>query len=162
MTTKQKMTVTGNLTEDPVLGGTEKGKPWARARIAVNYGAGESKTTDYFDIRVWASEFSPNFPENVTSSFKKGDRVTVSGSIEPTAYQPAEGALRTGITIHADEMSASVRYATVVIEKNPRDDVLPLSYGNTRNRGSGPVVVGAPPSDEAPSDPFFDVDASDF
>jgi single-strand DNA-binding protein len=160
-TTKEKITVTGNLTEDPVLNISEKGNPWVRARIAVNYGTGENKTTDYFDIRVWAGDFAPNFPENVSSSLKKGDRVTVTGRIEPTAYQPTEGPLRTGITIHADEISPSLRYATTIIERNPSVETAQgPGYGNARGRGHAraPVVVTAPATDDADAipDPFFD------
>jgi single-strand DNA-binding protein len=161
MVTKQKLTVTGNLTDDPTLDRTGKGLPFAKARVAVNYGSGENRTTEYFDVRVWSSEYAPNFPENVCSSLRRGDRVTVTGSIESSGWLAPDNTVRSAISIHADEVSASLRYATADITKNPRTDA--PSYGNQRARGG---VVIAPPqlaaSTEDPSDPFAALEDSIF
>jgi single-strand DNA-binding protein len=161
MITKLKITVTGNLTADPSLEATNDAKPYAKARLAVNEGQGESRTTDYFDLRIWASDFSPNFPENVVASLHVGDRVTVTGRIEASAWTSRDGVLKSGITLHVDEISPSLRYATAVLTRNDRAESPAPSYGANSHRprpGHAPVLIQPAMTATAPEepDPFGD------
>ncbi len=154
MVTRLKVTVSGNLTDDPNLERTSTGSPYAKLRIAVNTGQGENRVVDYYDVRVWSNEYAPDFPENVCSSLHRGDRVTVTGNVEASAWTSRDGSLRSGLTIHADEVSASLRRATAVITRVSREDS-PMTYGNRpRALGSHP----APTLAAGPPDPFLVTD----
>jgi single-strand DNA-binding protein len=58
--------------------------------------------------------------ENVAISLKRGTRVTVTGRLEQRSWETSEGDKRSKIEIHAVDVSASLRYATVEVTKATR------------------------------------------
>jgi single-strand DNA-binding protein len=84
---------------------------------------------------VWSNDYSPDFPDNVCNSLHRGDRITVTGAIEASAWTAQDGSIKSGITIHADDVSPSLRSASVVITRKSRVPAVGPSYGNQRARG---------------------------
>lgn len=69
----------GNLTADPTVRYTTNGKPVATLRIAVSDRRRKGEeyvdtVTVFYDVEVWGKP-----AENAANSFRKGDRITVTG-----------------------------------------------------------------------------------
>jgi single-stranded DNA-binding protein len=58
--------------------------------------------------------------ENVDQSITKGARVVVTGRLEQHSWEPEDGGKRSQVKIIADEVGASLRYATAETTKNER------------------------------------------
>ena len=123
-------TITGHLVQDPELRFTATGAPVTSFSVADNRRWQDSttaewqETTSYFDVVAWAE-----LAENVATSLKRGSRVTVTGRLEQRNWETSEGDKRSKVEIHALDVSASLRYATVEITKanragsDNRDDI---------------------------------------
>jgi single-strand DNA-binding protein len=108
------VTFAGNLTADPELRFTTAGKAIAKLRVAVQArrpkadGSGwEDGTTTFHTVTVWGSP-----AEHVAESLTRGDRVVVIGRLEQRSYQTDAGEQRTTWDVTAEEIGASLRYAT--------------------------------------------------
>jgi single-strand DNA-binding protein len=116
-------TITGNLVQDPELRFTATGIPVASFSVADNRrwqdrsSAEWQESTSYFDVVAWN-----DLGENVATSLKRGTRVTVTGRLEQRSWETSEGDKRSKIEIHAVEVSASLRYATVEVNRPSSDD----------------------------------------
>lgn len=115
-----KHTATGNLVDDPVQRAVTSGKlttfrladtPRVFDRTANEWKDGE---TVYYDVAVKNARFG----ENVMASLAKGNRVTVAGNYEPVPYVAKDGSPGLNHRIWADDVSASLEFATVRIEQN--------------------------------------------
>src|SRR6202163_1501097 len=106
-------TMSGNLTRDPELRYTREGQPTASFGIAVNRrwqprGSDEwEESTSFFDVVCWR-----DLAENVALSLTKGMRVVVTGRLEHRTWETEEGEHRSKVEITADEVGASLRFAT--------------------------------------------------
>lgn len=86
-----KVSFFGNLTQDPELNyASESGKPYAKARIAVNTFMGEGKEdqTDFYNLTWFFNA------EQVAHRFGKGDRLYIDGSFRPEYYLTSSGEQR--------------------------------------------------------------------
>jgi single-strand DNA-binding protein len=119
---RRNMTVVGNLTGDPDLRYTPSGKAVTKFGLAVNKGHKEGdkwveEDPEFWNISVWEDQ-----GEHVAESLHKGDRVTVYGRREEAReYERQDGS--TGTADHdvtAYEVSASLRYATVAVQRAER------------------------------------------
>ncbi|WP_460462974.1 single-stranded DNA-binding protein [Arthrobacter pigmenti] len=117
-----KQSVTGNLVADPVRRETNAGV-LTTMRIAENQRtydreAAEWKDGDsvFYDVAVKNARLG----ENVTGSVGRGDRVSVSGNYEAVPFVSKEGEAGLSHRIWADEVSASLDYATVAVQPNPK------------------------------------------
>jgi len=134
------ITVVGNLTRDPELRYTQSGKATVTVGIAVNRryqvnGEWQEQTT-YMNVVAW-----DQLAENIAASLTKGARIMASGRLDVREYEGRDGVKRTSVDIVADEVGATLRWATVSIEKTP-------------SRGEGgasprPTRGPAPAADEA-------------
>ena len=118
------VTITGNLTRDPELRFGNSGVAMLAFSVAVNKNkknktTGEwEKETSYFDCVT----FNEN-AENFASSLTKGARVIVTGSLQQRSYEAKdENGNLTGkniskVELIADEIGASIKYATVAVTK---------------------------------------------
>ncbi len=112
------ITVVGNLTRDPELRYTQSGKATVTVGIAVNRryqvnGEWQEATT-YMNVVAW-----DQLAENIAASLTKGARVMASGRLDVREYEGRDGVKRTSVDIVADEVGATLRWATVSIERNP-------------------------------------------
>lgn len=78
------ITITGNLTKDPMTSRTPSDKLVATGTIAVNRQFG--KEADFFDFDVWENQ-----AEYLSKYARKGDRVELVGSMENHKYQRKDG-----------------------------------------------------------------------
>lgn len=112
------LTVIGNLTADPELRTTTGGKQVASfsvastERVKVN-GEWTDGETSFFRVSVW-----DQYGVNVARSLTKGARVLVAGRLTIGTYKNAEGAERTSLDLVADEVAATLRYATAALTKS--------------------------------------------
>ncbi len=114
-----QVTMTGNITRDPEIRFTNTGKSVTSFSIAVGrrYQVnGEwQEQTSFFNVSAWGQ-----LGENVAASCSKGSRVTVTGRMEQREYQDKEGNKRQAVDLVADEVAASMKWATVGITRNPK------------------------------------------
>ena len=97
-----KVLLIGNLTRDPELTQTPSGVSVCRFAIAVNReykSADGERQTDFFNVTTWRG-----LAENIAKYQKKGNKVSVIGSIQMRNYEDNEGVKRTAIDIIAQEV----------------------------------------------------------
>jgi len=114
-------TIVGNLTRDPEIRYTRDGQATTSLSVAVNRRWQDRTTkeweesTSFFDVVCWR-----DLAENVALSLTKGARVVVTGRLEQRSWESDEGDKRSKVEIVADEIGASLRFATVDIHKVQR------------------------------------------
>src|SRR5579872_2564329 len=114
-------TLSGNLTRDPEIRYTRDGQANATFGLAVNRrwqvrGSDEwEEATSFFDVVCWRE-----LAENVALSLVKGSRVLVSGRLEQHSWETENGERRSRVEVTADEVGASLRFATVEINRVER------------------------------------------
>lgn len=116
------LTITGNLADEVELRFTQSGIPVAS--FVVMQTKREKQGDQYVDgaknglrVTVWRDQ-----AENVAESIGKGDRVTVTGRLEPQQWQDRQsGDNRYGWELVADEVAVSLRWATAKPNKVQRN-----------------------------------------
>lgn len=117
-----QVTVVGNLTDVPEMRFTPSGSPLAKFTLADNRRwrgqDGEwQEETSFFDVTVWGDQ-----AERVSESLSKGDRVLVSGRLEQQKWVNDAGENRSKVAIVANEVAASLRWATVAVTRVSRQE----------------------------------------
>lgn len=102
--------ITGNVVKDPMFGTNDK--EWAVARLACNTGKKENNEVLYIDIKL----FGGAYRDLKNYDIKKGDRVSVSGTLKSSDYEDKTGLKRTSYAIYAD-------YILKISGKMSNDDV---------------------------------------
>ncbi len=121
MTTASTTTIIGNLTRDPEIRYTREGQATTSLGVAVNRRWQNRETneweesTSFFDVVTWR-----DLAENVALSLTKGMRVVVTGRLEQRSWETEEGDRRFKVEIVADEVGASLRFATVDVHRIER------------------------------------------
>jgi single-strand DNA-binding protein len=60
--------------------------------------------------------------ENIVDSLHKGDKVIIDGYFDTArTYQTAAGETRVALDVIANDVTPSLRYATVSVTRNPKD-----------------------------------------
>jgi single-strand DNA-binding protein len=107
--------INGNLTSDPELRFGNSGKAYVRLRVAES--RGEGKESNFYDVTAFES-----LAENVADSLHKGDRVVIDGYFDAArTYQTGAGETRIALDVIANEVTASLRFATVTIVRKIAD-----------------------------------------
>ena len=111
------ITVVGNLTRDPELRYTPTGQAVVKFGIAVNRfyvnrNGEKVEQTDFFNVNAWRS-----VAVNVAESLTTGARVLVTGRLQSRNWETEDGQKRSAVEIEAEEVAASLRFATVAITK---------------------------------------------
>jgi single-strand DNA-binding protein len=121
MTTATTTTITGNLTRDPEIRYTREGQATTSFGVAVNRRWQNRETheweesTSFFDVVTWRE-----LAENVALSLTKGMRVVVTGRLDQRSWETEEGDRRFKVEIVADEVGASLRFATADVHRVER------------------------------------------
>jgi single-strand DNA-binding protein len=154
------VTIVGNMTRDPELRFTPSGQATATFGVAVNRVWTDRQTqerkeaTSFFDVVCWGQ-----LAENAAQSLSRGTRVLVSGRLDQRSWENQEGEKRSKIEITADEVSPSLKWATVQITKNER-----RSPEGSNNDGGGsayrPAANAAP--NPAPQSNYQSYDEEPF
>ena len=144
-------TIVGNLVEDPEVRFTNNGIAVTNLRVAVTQriqqdGQWRDGDTSFFKVNVWRGQ-----AENLADSLAKGDRVMVTGRLRQRSWETPEGDKRSVTELEADEVGASLKWATAKVERvqparqrRPRPG--PGAAGRTRRRLQRPGALLTNPS----------------
>ena len=115
------VTLTGNLTRDPDTR-TTSSTSFTRFGLAVNRrwrttsGEWETKVS-FFDVVAFGA-----LGEHAQATLSKGDSVIISGRVEQSTWENAEGERRSRVEVIADDLGPSLRWATAVVSRVPSAD----------------------------------------
>lgn len=143
------VTVVGNLTADPELRFTAAGIPVAGFTVASTprvYDRDRSEFVDgeplFLRCSLWRAP-----AENAAQSLTKGMRVIVTGRLKQRTFDDKEGQRRTTVEIDAEEIAASLTYATATVTKTYRPGAAPRSgAAPTQGQSPGPAQQAQPPA----------------
>jgi single-strand DNA-binding protein len=147
VTTASTTTIIGNLTRDPEIRYTREGQATTSLGVAVNRRWQNRETneweesTSFFDVVTWR-----DLAENVALSLTKGMRVVVTGRLEQRSWETEEGDRRFKVEIVADEVGASLRFATVDVHRIERHQAVDGPGGGA---GSDPAPGGTDSADDS-------------
>ena len=116
MATITAVTVAGNLTRDPEIRYTREGQATTSLSVAVNRRWQNQQTKEweesvsFLDVVCWR-----DLAENVALSLTKGSRVLVYGRLEQRSWETDGGERRSKVEIVADDIAASLRFATIEV-----------------------------------------------
>ena len=107
---------TVNLVADPELRFGNSGKAYVRLRVAES--RGENKESNFYDVTAFET-----LAENIADSLHKGDRVVVDGYFDSArTYETGAGETRVALDVIANEVTPSLRFATVQVTRNLKND----------------------------------------
>ncbi|MGH7743546.1 MAG: single-stranded DNA-binding protein [Candidatus Dormibacteria bacterium] len=116
------MAICGNLTADPEIRYTSSGVAVANFTVATNprrydQSSGEwvDGTPTFMRCDVWRE-----LGEHCAETLTKGSRVVVSGALTTDTWETDKGEKRSAVKIVADDVGASLLYATAKIVKATR------------------------------------------
>jgi single-strand DNA-binding protein len=138
-------TIAGNLVDDPELRFTTTGTAIANMRVAVTQrvqqdGEWRNGETSFFKVNVWRGQ-----AEHLADSLGKGDRVMVTGRLRQRSWETPEGEKRSVTEIEADEVGASLKWATAKIERTSQRGNGERSSGRERQAERSGDFNEAPP-----------------
>lgn len=123
MTGETIITIIGNLTADPELRFTASGAAVCNFTVASTPRTFDKATNEWKDgealflrVSVWRKQ-----AENVAESLTRGSRVSVTGALKQRSFETKEGEKRTVVELDAEEVSASLKYATAKLNKTTGD-----------------------------------------
>jgi single-strand DNA-binding protein len=114
------ITIAGNLTRDPELRLTPGGKAVVSFSVAENRrwagadGATHEAVT-YLDVTAWGP-----MAEHVATTLHTGDRALVTGRLDQSSWETADGQRRSKHELVATEVAASLRFATATVARASR------------------------------------------
>jgi single-strand DNA-binding protein len=138
-------TIVGNLVEDPEVRFTHTGIAVTNLRVAVTQriqqdGQWRDGDTSYLKVNVWRGQ-----AENLAESLGKGDRVMVTGRLRQRSWETPEGEKRSVTELEADEVGASLKWATAKVERSSQRGNDERSSGRERQAEWGGDFNDAPP-----------------
>jgi single-strand DNA-binding protein len=108
--TEASVSFAGNLTDDPELRHTDSGIARAMFRVAVS-GRREHEPS-FFTVIVWRDQAA-----HAVESLSKGSRVVVMGRLQQRSWTAEDGSARSTVEVVAEELGASLRWATATITR---------------------------------------------
>ncbi|TDH47933.1 single-stranded DNA-binding protein [Mycobacterium eburneum] len=113
------ITISGNVTADPELRFTPSGKAVANFTVAdtpryLDEASGQWKDGEPLFQRVVAWG---DLAENIAETLARGAAVIVTGRLNQKSFQNSEGEKKTYTEIRAEDIGASLKYATATIAK---------------------------------------------
>ena len=138
-------TIVGNLVEDPEVRFTNTGIAVTNLRVAVTQrvqqeGEWRDGDTSFFKVNVWRGQ-----AENLAESLGKGDRVMVTGRLRQRSWETPEGDKRSVTEIEADEVGASLKWATAKVERATERATSDRSQARERQAERGGDFNDPPP-----------------
>jgi len=137
MASENHTTIVGNLVDDPELRFTNTGTAVANMRVAVTQrvqqdGEWRDGDTSFLKVNVWRGQ-----AEHLADSLGKGDRVMVTGRLRQRSWETPEGDKRSVTEIEADEVGASLKFATAKLERATERGSSDRSQGRERQAERG-------------------------
>ena len=115
------ITISGNITREPELRYTPSGVSKVSFGVAVNRSWRNSQTqeweeqTSFFNVVAWRQ-----LADNASATLTKGSRVVVTGRLEQRSWETEQGEKRSIVEIVADDVSASLKFATAEVHRVER------------------------------------------
>lgn len=110
-------TIIGNICRDPEQRFLPSGVSVTNTAIAVNRkytkDGQEVEEVSFVDCTIWGE-----LGDNIAASINKGDRVIAMGRLHQSNWEGPTGEKRSKLELVVDEMSPSLRWATVSITKS--------------------------------------------
>ena len=94
-----RLTLIGNLTNDPEIRSTQTGKNVCTFTIAVNRKKVSEPQTDFFRINAWNG-----LADTCARFLAKGKKVAVVGELQARTYEDKQGKTRLSLDVSADEV----------------------------------------------------------
>jgi single-strand DNA-binding protein len=131
--------------DDPELRFTNTGIPVINLRVAVTQriqhdGEWRDGETSFFKVNVWRGQ-----AEHLADSLSKGDRVMVAGRLRQRSWETPEGEKRSVAEIEADEVGASLKFATAKVERASERGQSDRTEGRERQAERGGDFNDQPP-----------------
>ena len=144
MASENHTTIVGNLVDDPELRFTNTGIAVANLRVAVTQriqqdGEWRDGDTSFLKVNVWRAQ-----AEHLADSLSKGDRVMVTGRLRQRSWETPEGDKRSVTEIEADEVGASLKWATAKVERTTERATSDRAQGRERQAERGDFNDPAP------------------
>ncbi|MFD6108337.1 single-stranded DNA-binding protein [Nocardia salmonicida] len=138
------ITVQGNLTADPELRFTSQGKPVASFTVASTPRRHDRQTNKWVDDEALFLRCSAwnDLGEHVAESLSRGAKVVVVGRLVQRSYETQKGENRTMVEVQADDVGASLVFATAKVNRV-----------NSNRRGSSRTGFGSVAASDDPSAP---------
>jgi single-strand DNA-binding protein len=111
--TEATVSFAGNLTDQPELRHSDSGVARAVFRVAVS-GRREQEAS-FFTVVVWRDQ-----AEHAAESLSKGSRVVVVGRLQQRSWTAEDGSGRSVVEVVAEELGASLRWATATTTRATR------------------------------------------
>ncbi|WP_354643939.1 single-stranded DNA-binding protein [Kitasatospora camelliae] len=134
MANETVITLVGNVVDEPELRFTPSGAAVAKFRVASTARKFDKTTNAWVDeeplfltVNVWRQQ-----AEQVAESLSKGMRVVVVGQLRQRSYETKEGEKRTVFEVEAEEVAASLKFATAKVTRANRQQ----GGGQQQSRGS--------------------------
>jgi single-strand DNA-binding protein len=83
--------------------------------------------------------------EHLADSLTKGDRVMVTGRLRQRSWETPEGEKRSVAEIEADEVGASLKFATAKVERTSERATSDRTQGRERQTERGDALNDQPP-----------------
>jgi len=105
-----QITFSGNIGNNVELARARSGDDYVQLNVACTPRAKDQSgqwsdlTTQWYRVTAWG-----RLAELVCESLRKGDRITVAGSVMRTTYTDKEGVVRPGIEVRAGEITRALR-----------------------------------------------------
>jgi single-strand DNA-binding protein len=136
--------IVGNLVDDPELR-FNNGIAVANMRVAVTQriqqdGQWRDGDTSFLRVNAWRGQ-----AEHLAESLAKGDRVMVTGRLRQRSWETPEGEKRSVTEIEADEVGASLKWATAKVERANSRGNGERGQGRQRQAERGGDFNDAPP-----------------
>ena len=96
------------------------------------------ESTSFFDIVCWR-----DLAENVALSLVKGSRVVVTGRLEQRTWETEEGDRRSRVELVAEDVGASLRFATAEITRTERRIPSQVESPGSSDSAEDAEVIGA-------------------
>src|SRR4029450_6840638 len=124
--------IVGNLVEDPEVRLTNTGIAVTNLRLPGTQrvqqdGQWRDGDTSFFKVNVWRGQ-----AENLAESLTKGDRVMVTGRPRQSSWETPEGDKRSATELEADEVGASLKWATAKVERSSQRGNEDRDHGRER------------------------------
>ncbi len=112
------ITIQGNITKEPVLRTTGSGTPTCTLSVAVNRkvparnDSGFVESVSYFSVVAYQQ-----LAVNTCETLRRGSRVVVTGRLDQRSWETPGGEKRTSYELVADDIGASLRWASGTFSK---------------------------------------------
>jgi single-strand DNA-binding protein len=117
--------ITGNLTADPTVHvNEENGRVTTVFDIGDNHRVRDTQTGEWRDETpiFWHVVAFGQLAENIGNSLRRGAAVNVTGRVVDDTDTRDDQTVVHRLAIYADDVTPSLRHATVTITKNPKPD----------------------------------------